>query len=207
MAQCPHCSESIDSLSGFMSTSDVEKRINNLRDGKNEEITVLSGELASARTKAQGYDAIVVERDGFRNQIEARTKKDARTSLLTELGVDPALLESFEQVHAWSQNGVAEDQKQSFEDWSANDASKHILLSDKFNGAAPPPSPPNPNAGSGINTLPDAGSGNAQPPPPPHNGRMTNEDLAAILQSPAYQALGVKEKQAKIAQLKQGVHA
>jgi len=25
MAQCPHCSESIDSLSGFMPTADVEK--------------------------------------------------------------------------------------------------------------------------------------------------------------------------------------
>lgn len=162
-------------------------------------------EALSDTRPASGYDAIVSERDTLKGQIEARTKRDARTTLFTEAKVDPALLESFEQVYGWSQNGVPEAEKQTFEQWFAdaeNGARKHVLLADKFDAAPAPP--PNPEAGSGNNNLPDPGAGNSNTPPPPKNGKMTNVDLQAVFSSPAYQAMTPTEKRAKIAQLKGG---
>ena len=204
MANCPHCKETIDSLSGFIPTSDLEERLKSLNNGKDAEILELSSQLSTARSKASGFDAIVLERDGFKQQIEARTKKDVRTTLFTERKVDPALLESFEQVYGWSQNGLPDEEKKPFEDWFATDAEKHVLLSDKFNGTAPPPKPPNPEGGDGINKLPASGAGHAAPPPPPSDGKFTNVDIASVFASPAYQALSVKDQQAKIKRMEAG---
>ncbi len=123
-----------------------------------------------------------------------------------EAKVDAALLENFEQVYSWSQNGVAEDAKKSFEDWFGSDAKTHVLLAPHFNGVqTPPPASIGANGteGSGINTLPPPAS-NTQTPPPPHSGQVTNEDLNAIFTSKAFQDLNPKDKREKMAQMKQG---
>ena len=204
MADCPHCSKNIESLSGFIPTADLEERLKSLKKGKDAEILELSTQLSSARTKASGFDAVVLERDGLKRDAESRTLRDARTTLLTGARVDVALLPNIEQVYDWSQNGASDDDKKSFEDWFAADAAKHVLLAPHFNGDVAPPPPPNPEDGDGINKLPAPGGGNHQPPPPPSNGKFTNADIASVFASPAYQALSVKDQQAKIKRMEAG---
>ena len=203
MSKCPHCSENIESLSGFVPQADLEERLNTLKSGKDNEISALTTSLQTAQAKASGYDAVVNERNALMAKDEARVKKDARTGLFTEAKVDPALLESFEQAYGWSQNGVADDAKKNFETWFAEDAANHVLLKPHFNGAAPPPPAPNPEVGSGNNTIPPVPPAHA-PPPPPHNGKFTNVDIQAVFQSSAFQALSLKDKQAKLARMEAG---
>lgn len=202
MASCPHCQASIESLSGFMSTADVSERINTLRIGKDAEIKALTGELATTRTKAGGYDAVVKERDDYRQQVDARTKKDARTALFAESKVDPALLESFEQVYSWSQNGVVDDQKKTFEAWFETDAQLHILLSDKFSAAAAAPSDNGAAEFAGVNRLPHTDAGAVLDAPPPKDGKITEQDLANIFESPEFQALDGEGKRKRIGELR-----
>jgi len=202
-AKCPHCSESIDSLSGFVSQSALEERLSSQKIALKSEIKALTDEVVVLRPKASGYDAVVVERDGLQGKIDSRTQKDARTSLFTERQVDPTLIDSFETMYTSSQVGAADDAKKTFEDWFASDAANHVLLAPHFNGATPPPPAPNPEQGSGQNNLPPVPPAHA-PAPPPHNGKFTNVDIQAVFASPAYQALSLKDKQAKLARMEAG---
>ncbi len=202
MAKCPHCSEAIESLPGFLPQADLEERLKKQRDPLKLEITALTTEVVELRPKASSYDAVVLERNGLQGQIDSRTQKDARTTLFVEHKVDPGLIGDFETMHASSQVGVADDAKKTFEDWVATDAKSHVLLSPHY-GADTPPPPPDPNAGSGQNGLPPTPPGHA-PPPPPHSGKYTNVDIQAIFASPAYQALDSAGKRAKMAEMKQG---
>lgn len=206
MAKCPHCSEAIDSLSGFMPTADVEERLKTQKTALKLEITALTTEVVELRPKASGYDAVVAERDGLQGKIDSRTQKDARTSLFTDRKVDPGLIDSFETMYASSQVGATDEEKKPFEDWFATEAEKHVLLAPHFNGAAPATTtttPPDTTQGTGTNTLPATPPGTA-PPPPPHNGKFTNVDIQAVFNSPAYQALPLKEKQAKLRRMEAG---
>lgn len=204
-ANCPHCQTEITSLSGFIKQEDHENRLKS----KNEEKKALEDALKTARTKANGYDAIVLERNELKGKLESQQRRETRTKLLTDAKVNLDLLPEIEKVYGWSQDGVAESDRKSFEDWFANDAAKSVLLAPHF-GANPGGAGGDPgnngagdhgNNGGGPNTLPLPNGGRGDPPKP-KAGKMTEADLAAIFDSPQFQALDSDGKRARIAELK-----
>lgn len=208
MPDCPHCQAEITSLSGFIAQGDLESRLKSLKEGKNSEIAALTARVSEYGAKASGYDAVVAERDSLKQANEARGLRDERTTLLAAASVDPALLSEIEQVYSWSQNGVADDAKKPFEQWFGDDAASHVLLSPHFSAAPPagtPPPPGAPPAGDGINRVPPSGGA---PPPPPSSGKITEQDLANYMASPAYQNLSTStEKRAKMTEWSERIAA
>lgn len=208
MPDCPHCQVEITSLSGFIAQADLESRLKSLKEGKNSEIAALTARVSEYGAKASGYDAVVAERDSLKQANEARGLRDERTTLLAAASVDPALLSEIEQVYSWSQNGVADDAKKPFEQWFGDDAASHVLLSPHFNAApvgnaAPPPSAP--PVGDGVNRVPPS---RGAPPPPPSGGKITEQDLANYMASPAYQNLPTStEKRAKMTEWSERIAA
>jgi len=221
MPDCPHCTKEITHLSGFVSQADHEERLNSLRTGKDTEITALSTEVTTLRTKNSGHDAIVAERDALKASATARDQMDARTGLLTadDAKVDPALLPHFEMIYDASQAGKADADKATFAAWFASDAKQHVLLSDKFGQGtaaataaataatgtdAAAPAAAAASAGSGVSILGNANgaAGSAAAPPGP-GGRLSEQDVQAIFKSPEYLAMDKAGKIAKVAEVKQ----
>lgn len=194
-ANCPHCQTSIESLPGFIPQADLESRLKSKKD----ENKALSEALSTARVKASGYDAVVLELGELKSANESREKRTTRLDLLTEAKVDHALLDDIERIYGWSQDGIAEDERKDFGEWWSADAAKHVLLSPHI-GAAPTPKPAaNDTTGTGVDRLPKP---NGSDVPPPSGAKMTQADLAAVFASPQFAALNPEGKRARIAELK-----
>ena len=201
MSSCPHCSEAIESLPGFVSQSKLEARLSGLKEGKDAEIAALSARVSEYGAKASGYDAVVAERDSLKTASTARDLRDDRVAILTSRGVDPAHLADLEQVYGWSQNGVAEDAQKDWPTWIAEDAAGNVLSQRIMEGstgappvmhAAPAPVAPRPNLIPPVN---------GTTPPPPSGAQITPQDVATWMASAAYQNLpSSAEKRAKMAE-------
>lgn len=201
MSDCPHCQAEITTLSGFITQGAHEARMKTLGEGKAAEVAALTAKVRETSAKASGYDAVVAERDSLKQANEARGLRDERTTQLREAGVDVALLEQVEQVYGWSQSGLTEADQKPYSQWVTEDAAAHVLLSSHFSGTPPPvvdgaPPPPGPPAGDGVPRIPPS---TGSPPPPPSSGKITEQDLANYMASPAYQNLPTStEKRAKM---------
>ena len=232
MPDCPHCSVAITHLSGFTSEEDVKARLSRQAASLGEESKALKTEITNLRTKTEGHDAIVAERDTLKSAATAREQKDARVGLLTADGakVDPALLDSFEMVYNASQAGKAEADQATFEAWFAAEAAEHVLLSPHFgkgtaaaaagnNGAdagatnlaaglaavGSSGNAENPAAGSGVTTLAANVGATATPGGP--GGKITPQDAAAHFNSPAFLKLDRPAQRAEIARVQSIVEA
>lgn len=199
-ANCPHCSEAISSLPGFVTQETLEQRL----EAKNGEIGALKTALSTAKSKADGFDAVVAERDGLRAEITKRDERASRTEAMQAAELDPALLDHVELLYQSATAGLAD--APTLADWLATDAKEHPLLADKFGkpaaptAAAPEASTPQarPNL-NGPNLNPNVNANAGDPPPP--GGRMSPSDVAAYFNSAEYRALSNQDKRAKIAEL------
>jgi hypothetical protein len=204
-ANCPHCSESIESLPGFVSQSKLEERLSAQRDAKDGEITALKSALSTAQSQASGFEAIVSERDALKAEIGKRDKRSTRLEAMSAAGLNADLLEHVELLHTSATAG--QDEPADFAAWLDGDGKAHPLLAAHFgqSNAAPP--------AATNNGRPDLNAPNANPPitnntadPAPPGGKMTPNDVRAYLSSAEYKSLSAADQRAKITELKTAVH-
>ncbi len=203
-ANCPHCSESIESLPGFVPQSKLEERLTAQRAAKDGEITALKSALSTAQSQAAGFDAIVSERDALQAEIGKRDKRSTRLEAMTAAGLKPDLLEHVELLHTSATAG--EEEPADFAAWLEGDGKAHPLLASHFGqaSAAPPPADngrPDLNAPNGNPSI----AGPKSDPAPP-GGKITPNDIRAYLSSPEYSAMSADDQRAKIAELKATVN-
>ena len=195
-SNCPHCSVEIESLSGFVSQADLETRIG----AKNGEIKALGDALKVSKTKASGFDAIVMERDQLQTEIVRRDEKATRTTAMSEHGLDPGLLDHVDLLYNSATAGL--DEKPTLAEWLAGDGKAHPLLADKFGKGAPDatvdPTKTGPNL-NGPNGNPDTTTGATDPPPP--GGKISPADLQSYFAGPEFAALSVDDRRAKIGEM------
>lgn len=140
MAKCPHCSESIDSLSGFIKQEDLESRLNTQKDAhstalgaKETEITMLKGSVSDLTSKASNYDAVASERDTLKGEIVTIRDTHARQGALAQIGVtDPKVIQGFEAIHASITAGMPEADRPGFIEFDKWGAKDHPLLAANF---------------------------------------------------------------------------
>ena len=198
MADCPHCNTDLGS--GFLTQADHEKRIN----AKNGEITALTTELTTAKTKASGYDAIVAERDRLKADLGARTQKDERLAAMDDAGLPRSLYDSVEVLFNSANAGEGDTP---WGDWLKGDAKEHPLLSDKFGKPGeqqPAPKPgeqqqPRPNLNPNL-------TDDTQDPPKPGQ-KITPADVHNYIASPEYQGLSTEDQRKKLDELEARVVA
>lgn len=198
MADCPHCKEGLGS--GYLTQEDHETRLN----AKTAAMTLLTTELTTAKTKAQGYDAIVAERDTLKGEITKRDERSARSDAMKEAGLDPSLLSHVEILYNSATAG--QDAPKSLAEWLGEEGKAHPLLSDKFGtpGEPPPPKPgepPKPNLNGNPNTTVDTA------PPGAPGQKLTPTDVQNYINSPEYKGLSSDDKRTKIIELKAQVAA
>lgn len=200
MASCPHCSENIESLSGFVPQATLEARLK----AKSDETKLIADALKEAKVKASGYDAIVMERDTLKGEITKRDEHSTRTTAMTEAGLDPSLLASVETLYASAI--IGQDEPQSLADWLSGDAKEHPLLADRFGkppGDQPPANPLDPTKPN-LNVIPTAPGPNLNPQaptgqdPPPPGGKISGGDIQRYFASAEYNALPPAEKRVKM---------
>lgn len=196
MANCPHCSEEIASLPGFVSEDKLKERLRGQAAAKQGEIDLLNSELTESRTKSQGYDAIVTERDGFKAKIEGIERAQERTAVLSEHGIDLAGLATFETLY----NSQTVDDAKSFGDWVASKKEGDPVLSRMFgsNTDAAPATDATP-AATVVPAIPNTSADSA--PAGAVGGAWTEADSQRVFKSPEYAALDSAGKRAKMAEV------
>ena len=184
MPSCPHCSEAIEKLEGFVPQATLESRIN----AKKEENRLLRDRVSVLETQTEGHSAIVAERDGFLQELNGMRQHASRTSALSEAGLDASLLDSVEILYnsAGTEETMAE--------WLAGDGQAHPLLSPHFGGTVAPPATPAPN------TIPATSEGTIPAGAP--RGKRTPDDVNAYAASSSYRNLSSADKRAWIANAK-----
>jgi len=201
MSNCPHCSESIESLPGFIAQTKLEERLNAQRSAKDGEITALKAALSTAQSQASGFDAIVSERDALQSEIGKRDKRSSRLEAMAAAGLAADLLEHVELLHTSATAGEAEPAD--FGAWLDGAGKAHPLLAPQFGQTATAPTVAAPNL-NGPNGNPAMAAPTSEPAPP--GGKMTPNDVRAYLSSAEYRGMSAEDQRAKLGELKTTAH-
>lgn len=202
-ANCPHCSESIESLPGYVAQAKLEERLAAQRDAKDGEISALKSALSTAQSQAAGFDAIVSERDALQAEIGKRDKRSTRLEAMAAAGLNSELLEHVELLHTSATAGQSEPAD--FSAWLDGDGKTHPLLSAHFGQASAPPVANNGRPDLNVPNANPAITNNTANPAPP-GGKMTPNDVRAYLSSPEYKGLNAADQRAKLSELKTAIH-
>ncbi|MEM6931851.1 MAG: hypothetical protein AAF602_33270 [Myxococcota bacterium] len=202
MSACPHCSQPIEKLDGFVKQEVMRQRL----DAKKGEIDALTTEVTGLRTKAAGFDAIVTERDGLRSELDGMKQRETRLTALDCHKLDRGLLEHVEVLYKSATAG--DEEPQAFDAWLEEHGQVHPLLAPHLGKAdpttTPAPAPADPPATPGDPAPPPRTAPTEPPatPPPGPGGKMTPQDVRTYFQSPEFLAMDGDAKRAKIAELK-----
>lgn len=220
-ANCPHCNEPIEKLTGFVPEATLRERLKNQAAAKDAEITALSSRLTELEGKTTGYDAIVGERDTLKAELTGLRQRGERTAALAELKLDAGLLEHVEVLYNSAVAG--QDEPPDFKTWLGEQGKAHPLLAPHVGRAgAAGAGGTGAGAGAGAGTGAGAASGGAGgagagagagsasrlpdtapgSDPAGPGGKMTPEQVRAYFASAEYAALPRDAKKAKIAELK-----
>ena len=184
---CPHCSEPIEKLSGFLSEDDHKARLK-AKDGENAE---LRRGLSEAQTQVAGIADLRAERDA----LVTSAKKSERMGLLRGKVPDDQLetdVQSFELLHASAISGV--EAPAEFADFAAWGATEHPLLKGFF--VAPAVAPV---VGKPALPLPNP---RVDVPAPLPGGKPTVEQVQARFSSKEYLAMPIAERRAEAERLR-----
>ena len=201
-AQCPHCSQEIEKLSGFVPDATLRERLKAQGEAKQAEIDALTTEVTGLRSKASNFDAIVAERDQFRDELTGLRQREERLGALDGHELDRSLLPHVEVLYASATAG--QDEPQAFDAWLEEHGKAHPLLAPhvgKEDGSAVRPvlrtrttrTPPRrePRRPNGRPSSPRGPAGSSRP---------TTSGATSL--GPSFQALDADAKRAKIAELK-----
>lgn len=202
MPACPHCSEQIDKLSGFVSQDELRSRLaakGEAMDLVKAERDQLRAELKQVRTEAEGYSAIVAERDAAVSELQSFKTRQERTAALGEAGLDTGLLETLELLHrAHVATAGDEDEAHDFGAWLAGPARENPLLTPHF--AAKGTQAPSPSQAPAAPPAPNRDAPPGSSPPPPQ-GKMTQAQVAAYFASPGYRSMPIADQRKEMERL------
>lgn len=195
-AKCPHCSEEIDKLSGFVPESTLRDRLKAQGEAKDAEIGALTSEVQTLRSKASSFDALAAERDQFRDELAGLRQREERLGALDVSKLDRSLLPHVEVLYQSATAG--DEQPQAFDAWLEEHGKAHPLLAPHVGKAASTPSSTLPE------TTPPRTAPTEQPTEQPAGpgGKITPADLRRYFAGPEFQAMDVATKRAKLAELK-----
>lgn len=194
-ANCPHCNETIDRLSGFITQEDHEKRIK----AKSELIDTLTSDLKTARKASESVADLQRERDDALGQVKRLTRS---TALAKRQITDEKTARTLELVYENEMADRPEDERVDFADFDKW-ATDHPLFGHLFKaegggqqvaGQQAAGQQGNQGAG-GERKLPlDQGGGHS----PGHAKPRTADQIASIVRSPDFQKLTLPEQRAKL---------
>lgn len=187
MPGCPHCSEPIESLEGFIPQAKHELRLK----AKTDENKALGDAVSRLTEQTKGHDAIIAERDRFRSDYEALQ----RSSAMSEVGLSSEFREYAEMFY---ESAKASGDDASFSDWLGSSAQEHPLLRDKFQAPGIAPVIAAAPAAAAIPSM-TAGAAPASGP----GGKISPNDVQSYFQSAEYARLSSADKRSKIAELQQ----
>lgn len=184
-ANCPHCSQEITHLSGFVPQEKLEERIKGVNEAHRKKAALLESQLSELREKATGYDALKAEHTELLAEKTARETRTARTAALEGAGVDPKHLDLFAVMFNADQAG--KDEPDDFGAWLGEQAKANESLSTFF-GSPPPPgqTPPKQQPASHADAATPGQVSPTEPTPP-----RTVPIVAALQQDPS--APGVQQ--------------
>ncbi len=208
MPACPHCSEKIEHLPGFLTQAALEDRLSSQKTGHETaltavrlELTTVKNSLTQANTKASGFDAVVSERDGLQAKLTGMEQTATRTTAMQTAGVDPAMREHVELI--FNSANAGRDEPLEWDAWMASTeeggARTHPLLSSQFGTPGTPAVVVPPK-----NNLPDPNAGKPGLVTPPGN-LMPLKDVMSFIRTDEYHALSSDEKNAKLNEMEAAV--
>lgn len=192
-ANCPHCSVEITALTGFVTNEKLGERLLSLGTAKQAEIDMLSTKLTESQTKAQGYDAIVSERDGYKTKIDGMERQSERLTALAAQGISAAALADIEIM--FNSDAAGADVPPEFGPWLETQKERPTLAhlfgepvaaEAAAAAAALPAATPIPNTVEGTKPIASPTQG------------WSAEDTLRLRNSPEYQALSREDKRKRM---------
>jgi hypothetical protein len=210
-ANCPHCSEEITGLQGFVTQEKLEERLERQKGKHAEAIQAIRAEssalkerLAEAVAQSQGFDSVVKERDAVKAELAQLVTRNERLAALNGYELDPGLLPSVELIY--NSETAGQDEAPAFGEW-LDKAKDHPLLAPHF--AAKPAEAPAAEPQAPAQTAQTAQTAPAENRNPADLGapaglpgaKQDAAALAAYFDSREFKALPVDQQDAKLAEL------
>lgn len=182
MAQCPHCSEGIESLEGFVPRAAVAQQVKDRLSPVMAERDRLAEAYQASQAKVSELTPLAESAASLQQEIEKRDQFQGDIEVLTGLGVaNPAsVLDDMRLMYDARTTGM--EDRPDFGAWLDSDGRNHALLSHMFAAPAAAESVPGaetvqPAAAPAARRSPIVAPGGAPPPP----SKMTQGELDAAL--------------------------
>lgn len=204
-ANCPHCNESIEALSGFVTQAKLEERLKAQGEAKDGEIAALRTKVSEQATAIEATAGAAAELETLRAQVASRDQRDARLTALAEAKIDAGLLDSIEVLYQSATAGQGDEAKD-FAAWLAEDAASHPLLAPHLSATSTTKPGGATNETQTVNRLgtTDTATGT---PPGPNTGKLKPEDVAAYFESAEFKGMSREDQRAKVVELREQVQA